>query len=113
MSSSLLPVPSLILSHCLTFFLLLQTATTTQWAMYLLSTHDDIQTKVKEEFENSNLRETCESDLMRGIVRETMRLYPVAPFIARFLPQDLKVFDSYIIPAGVSHFQLKFDLIHR
>nr|XP_018917274.1 PREDICTED: cytochrome P450 315a1, mitochondrial [Bemisia tabaci] len=76
------------------------TATTTQWAMYLLSTHDDIQTKVKEEFENSNLRETCESDLMRGIVRETMRLYPVAPFIARFLPQDLKVFDSYIIPAG-------------
>ena len=38
----------------------------------------------------------------RSIVRETLRLYPVAPFVTRLLSTDSDV-GGYHVPAGVGH----------
>lgn len=39
--------------------------------------------------------------LVRGLVKETLRLYPVAPFIGRYLPEDARI-DKYFIKKDVS-----------
>lgn len=44
--------------------------------------------------------------LVRGLVKETLRLYPVAPFIGRYMPEDTKI-DKYFIKKDVSSTILK------
>ena len=46
-----------------------------------------------------------ETALIRGTVRETLRLYPVATFVGRILPND-SVIGNYVIPKHVR--QLKY-----
>ncbi|XP_031629833.1 cytochrome P450 315a1, mitochondrial [Contarinia nasturtii] len=61
------------------------TAFSTQWAMYLLSLNEQIQDKIRHElFEMDKL----DTPLIRGTVRETLRLFPVATFIGRILGKD-------------------------
>lgn len=45
--------------------------------------------------------QNMETELVRGAVRETLRLYPPATFIGR-ITQEPGTIGSYDIPAGVS-----------
>lgn len=48
--------------------------------------------------------------LLKNSIRESMRLYPVAPFITRYLPTNTNI-GKYTIAAGVSF--LKLHIIYR
>lgn len=41
-----------------------------------------------------------EAPLIRGCLRESLRLYPVAPFVGRFIETDAEI-GNYSIPKGV------------
>jgi hypothetical protein len=79
-----------------------QTANSTQWILYLLARNPNLQDELYAE-----LQEVHSSDdilqlpLLRGTIREALRLYPVAPFLTRYLPED-SLIGGYHIPAGVS-----------
>lgn len=51
------------------------------------------------------------STLLKGVIRETLRLYPVAPFVGRFMDEDT-VIGNYKIHANVSCLS-SFIHIHR
>ncbi|KAL5285479.1 CYP315A1 family protein [Megaselia abdita] len=76
------------------------TAFSSQWLIYLLSKNEDIQTKVREEIHSSN--NWMENPYIKGLIRETLRLYPVAPFIGRYLASDA-VIGNYKIDKNVSY----------
>lgn len=62
------------------------TAFSTQWALYLLSLNEQQQEIIRNElFASINKMDT---PLIRGTVRETLRLFPVATFIGRILSKD-------------------------
>ncbi|KAM7362660.1 cytochrome P450 family protein sad isoform 1-T2 [Cochliomyia hominivorax] len=63
------------------------TAYSTTWALYLLSQDEQLQEKLHSEH-NTNTQET---PLVRGLIKETLRLYPVAPFIGRYMPEDCQI----------------------
>ncbi|KAJ6641903.1 Cytochrome P450, mitochondrial [Pseudolycoriella hygida] len=69
------------------------TAYTTQWALFLLSTNVSEQSKIREQLDKSNF----ETPLIRGTVRESLRLFPVATFIGRILPVE-GIIGNYRIP---------------
>ncbi|XP_055307004.1 cytochrome P450 315a1, mitochondrial [Sitodiplosis mosellana] len=62
------------------------TAFSTQWALYLLSTDERQQEMIRQELSNTNKLDV--PLLVRGTVRETLRLFPVATFIGRILNKD-------------------------
>ena len=89
--------------------LLLAAADTTSitglWLLHVLATRPDIQTAVGQE-----TARVCGSGPVRaedvkhlrytaGLVREVMRLYPVAPFLTRVAQQDF-VLGSYMVERG-------------
>jgi len=41
-------------------------------------------------------RATNDSRLLHGLIKESLRLYPVAPFIGRYLPQDAQLGGHFI-----------------
>lgn len=61
------------------------TAFSAQYAMYLLAKNPDQQDLVRSELFEVNAHDTT---LIRGTIRETLRLFPVATFIGRFLTND-------------------------
>ncbi|XP_076344520.1 cytochrome P450 315a1, mitochondrial-like isoform X2 [Tachypleus tridentatus] len=82
------------------------TSHATQWALYMLAKHFKFQERLVEE-----LNEVVPSgevvgehhiqhlNLLKAAIKETLRLYPVAPFLTRTLSQDA-VLNGYKIPAG-------------
>lgn len=68
-----------------------------QWTLYLLAKNIQVQDRLLETVEN----EAKHTHLMKGIMREALRLYPVAPFLTRILPQDTCI-GGYMVPNGVS-----------
>ncbi|XP_034114638.1 cytochrome P450 315a1, mitochondrial [Drosophila albomicans] len=58
------------------------TAFSSQWALYVLSQDLVLQQRIAAE------RIAGESQVLHGVIKETLRLYPVAPFIGRYMPQD-------------------------
>lgn len=70
------------------------TAFTTQWALYLLSQNIERQTEVRAEIKQ--LIRQRDTPLVRGTVREALRMYPVATFIGRILGTDA-ILDRYKI----------------
>ncbi|XP_065089067.1 cytochrome P450 315a1, mitochondrial [Ochlerotatus camptorhynchus] len=69
------------------------TAFGTLWCLYLLAKNQAVQSLVRNEIKGDYL----ESPLIRGTVRETLRMFPIAPFIGRFLDTDAIIGD-YCIP---------------
>uniref|UniRef100_A0A182RHK3 Uncharacterized protein n=1 Tax=Anopheles funestus TaxID=62324 RepID=A0A182RHK3_ANOFN len=70
------------------------TSFATVWALYLLANNPTLQESVRENVVESN---TLESAAVKGVVRETLRLYPVAPFIGRFIENE-SIFGEYTLP---------------
>ncbi|XP_022207767.2 cytochrome P450 315a1, mitochondrial [Nilaparvata lugens] len=66
------------------------TSNTIHWIAYELGRNVEVQNKLAENTNNASL--------VRGIVRETLRLYPAAIFIARSLSDDA-IIGGYRVPA--------------
>lgn len=62
------------------------TAFSTQWALYLLSRNAAMQQLVRDELLAASGQH--ETPLIRGTVREALRMFPVATFIGRILGKD-------------------------
>lgn len=85
------------------------TSNSLQWSIYLLSMRQDIQQKIREETrayanQPEALRSNC--PYLRSFLRESLRLYPTAPFLARTLDKDICLAD-YKIP---KHTPIVFSL---
>lgn len=65
------------------------TTYTMEWMLYLISKHKKIQEKLRGN----------DKTLIRNVLRETLRLYPVAPFLTRVL-SHAAIVGGYSIPAG-------------
>ncbi|XP_067637133.1 cytochrome P450 315a1, mitochondrial isoform X2 [Eurosta solidaginis] len=61
------------------------TAYTTEWAFYLLTQNQKMQQCLATEMAANDGRGNM---LVHGLIRETMRLYPIAPFIGRYLATE-------------------------
>ncbi|KAG8231843.1 hypothetical protein J437_LFUL008614 [Ladona fulva] len=77
--------------------------------MYLLAKHPEVQEKVLCEIKEAGLDKNATNSsgdamiknlpLLKGVIREALRLYPVAPFLTRILPEDCPI-GGYNVPAG-------------
>lgn len=63
------------------------TAFTTQWAFYALSRDVSLQHDIRQEIRQAGAG-VCDTPLVKGCVREAMRLYPVATFVGRIIGTD-------------------------
>ncbi|EEB14725.1 cytochrome P450, putative [Pediculus humanus corporis] len=81
------------------------TAYTMLWSLYLLSKNETTQKEIYNEIikeddnNNNNTQNVFNLPLLKGCLRETLRLYPVAPFITRFMPEDT-ILNDYKINAN-------------
>lgn len=69
------------------------TAVSTQWALYLLSQNISIQNDIRNELK---IIDRYDTPLIKGTVREALRLFPVATFIGRILDEEA-VLNNYRI----------------
>ena len=98
----IVPVHILFLFAFLKVFFPPQTANTTQWILYLLARHPNLQDELYAELQQARSSDDIvQLPLLRGTIREALRLYPVAPFLTRYLPED-SLIGGYHVPAGVS-----------
>nr|UZM28236.1 shadow [Henosepilachna vigintioctomaculata] len=67
------------------------TAYTMQWMLYSVARNMDVQDKIRSELSNPD------STYTKYVLKETLRLYPVAPFLTRFLPHE-SVIAGYRVP---------------
>ncbi|XP_057666302.1 cytochrome P450 315a1, mitochondrial [Diorhabda carinulata] len=72
------------------------TSYTMIWILFLMAKHKNHQTKLRQ-----TLRSDPKTNYSKNIVRESLRLYPVAPFLTRVLPEDA-VICGYNVPAGTA-----------
>ncbi|KAH6934046.1 hypothetical protein HPB50_019788 [Hyalomma asiaticum] len=82
------------------------TSHATQWALYLLAKHPEQQERLLDSVRSvvpagQSISEESLARLpyVKAVIREALRLYPVAPFLTRILSEDI-VLDGYHIPAG-------------
>lgn len=62
-------------------------AATLAWTLHLLSLHPQVQDRLAEEVEDA--RDFAKLPFLDAVLKESMRLYPVAPFFVRRLVQDI------------------------
>ncbi|XP_022164033.1 cytochrome P450 315a1, mitochondrial [Myzus persicae] len=72
------------------------TAYSTQWSLYTLGLHKSIQNNLRHTLIETDF---LECDYLNNILKEVLRMYPLAPFLARILPSDTYLTD-HIIPAN-------------
>lgn len=72
-----------------------------QWLMHLISLDTSRQLEIHSQIKGLDPEAAVQSGLLKGALRESLRLYPVAPFITRYLASDV-VIDGYQLHAGVS-----------
>ncbi|XP_066258725.1 cytochrome P450 315a1, mitochondrial-like isoform X2 [Euwallacea similis] len=73
------------------------TAYSMEWLLYLVGKHSDIQGKLRGCLDKD--RPPTSSPYLKNVIKESLRLYPVAPFLTRILPEAV-VLKNYEIPAG-------------
>ncbi|XP_059477869.1 cytochrome P450 4c3 [Neocloeon triangulifer] len=95
-------------------------ATAVSWCLYVLGKHPDVQDKIVEEVlrvKSESADGTLDFPMTQKLhyldccIREVMRLYPVAPLIARDLHSPLQV-GNHLLPAGVTVL-MNLYLLHR
>ncbi|XP_063705555.1 cytochrome P450 315a1, mitochondrial [Culicoides brevitarsis] len=97
------------------------TSFATQWALYLVAKNEETQEKLRQSLSIDDFEK--ESELIKGAIRETLRLYPPATFIGRITAES-GVIGNYEIPKGTlallslytsgrneKHFSQPFDFI--
>ncbi|KAL0099282.1 hypothetical protein PUN28_020094 [Cardiocondyla obscurior] len=75
------------------------TSFTMQWILLLLSSRPELQDQLYRDIKDLSLDELLQHQLLRSAWKETLRLYPVAPFLSRYLPVDA-IIDNYFVPKG-------------
>uniref|UniRef100_T1J337 Cytochrome P450 n=1 Tax=Strigamia maritima TaxID=126957 RepID=T1J337_STRMM len=82
------------------------TSHSTQWALHLLAKNPKCQQQLRQEIddvipkgEDITFDKLCRLPYARAIVKEALRLYPVAPFLTRILTDDV-VLGGYKVPKG-------------
>ncbi|KAF4796952.1 Cytochrome P450 27C1 [Turdus rufiventris] len=82
------------------------TSFTLSWAIYLLAKHPEVQQRVYEEIANKLRKDQVpvahdvpKLPLIRAVLKETLRLYPVLPGNGRVTQKDL-IIGGYLIPKG-------------
>lgn len=87
-----------------------QTSHATQWALYLLARNPECQQRMLEEVDRVLGKYGGESvgqehlphmPYVKGVIKECLRLYPVAPFLSRVLDKEITL-NGFRVPAGVS-----------
>lgn len=82
------------------------TSNSLQWMLYILAKRPDIQTIISEEVRSlggdpaafMEIKQSC--PYIGAFVKEVLRLYPTAPFLARTLDHTISL-GGYTLPAGV------------
>ncbi|XP_063223172.1 cytochrome P450 4d2-like [Bacillus rossius redtenbacheri] len=96
------------------------TALATTYVLMLMGLHPDVQTKVVREqqdiFGEDVHRPVTARDLKQmvyldQVISETLRLYPVAPLVARRADEDVRI-SEYILPAGTTII-IPIYIVHR
>ncbi|XP_032792206.2 cytochrome P450 4c3 isoform X1 [Daphnia magna] len=90
------------------------------WFLYLISRHPDKQKLLMEElsivFGDSDrpctVQDLAELKYLECCIKETLRLYPSAPFILRRLPEDVEI-GGYVLPKGVTIAMLIYGMHHN
>ncbi|GIY71948.1 cytochrome P450 315a1, mitochondrial [Caerostris extrusa] len=90
------------------------TSHATQWALYSLAKNPECQERIVSELsrvvpkgESVNESHITKIPYLTNVIKETLRLYPIASFITRYLPKDV-VIDRYHIPSGKLFFMSQY-----
>ncbi|XP_069672926.1 cytochrome P450 315a1, mitochondrial [Periplaneta americana] len=76
------------------------TAYSTQWMLYSLAFNQETQEELCAELQNAHTPDDMvQLPLLKGVMREALRMYPVAPFLTRYLAQD-SLIGGYHVSAG-------------
>jgi len=75
----------------------LQTSSTIQWCLHSIVKDRELYNRIKLYVKDNPA--DMEPSLVRASLRETLRMYPVAPFISRILADDAKI-GKLTIPKG-------------
>ncbi|KAJ0404809.1 hypothetical protein P43SY_003485 [Pythium insidiosum] len=87
------------------------TAVALDWMFYALSKHPDVAARVRQEMESQLVPElACDTYLtmdhisrltyLEAVIKETLRLYPPAPFTMRQVAQDVVICDDILLRKG-------------
>lgn len=68
-----------------------------QWALYTLGLNKIVQKNLRNHL---LITDILECDLLNNILKEVLRMYPLAPFITRKFSKDIYL-SNHIIPANV------------
>ncbi|XP_014488961.1 PREDICTED: cytochrome P450 315a1, mitochondrial [Dinoponera quadriceps] len=71
-------------------------ATTMQWALLLLSGCPELQDQLFDDIKYLSPEETTQHPLLKGVLKETLRLYPVAPFLTRYMAANNFIGDYFV-----------------
>ena len=67
-------------------------AATLSWTLHLLSQHPKVQQKLADELSGAEAwKQKCKLAYLDAVIKESMRLYPVAPFVVRKLEHDVTI----------------------
>ncbi|XP_058803229.1 cytochrome P450 315a1, mitochondrial isoform X2 [Phymastichus coffea] len=64
------------------------TAYSMQWLLFLMASNPEAQENICKAVRGLSEAEVCAEPLLKGAIKESLRLYPTAPFITRILPHD-------------------------
>ncbi|XP_023288664.1 cytochrome P450 315a1, mitochondrial [Orussus abietinus] len=64
------------------------TAYSMQWALFLLGSHPEIQERLYGRIKGLKGERLLQDSFLKGVLKETLRLYPTAPFLTRYLAED-------------------------
>ncbi|KAK5650901.1 hypothetical protein RI129_001930 [Pyrocoelia pectoralis] len=102
-----------VMDHIATLYSAAEDTTTTicSYLLVLLGMHPTVQEKVMEEMrdvvgtvvENITYKDMCKLYYLGMCIKETMRIFPIAPYILRKLSDDLEI-DNTTMPKGTSIF---------
>lgn len=76
------------------------TSAAISWSLFLLGSHQDIQTKVLQEIDDvmdgdrtrpPTMKELMDMKYLECVIKEALRLYPSVPFIARKIKDDVLI----------------------